>query len=157
MKQIVRTFELILALSLVLTISAMAQSQSTTGGNQGRGQRGFYDPTTVTTISGTVVSVETAAGRNGGNENIRLTLSVDSQTIRVMIGPVTYLAEQKITISPKDTLKVKGSKMERNGNTMIISAEITKGDKTWTLRDDTGTPKWGHQAQTAPAAPQANQ
>ncbi len=146
MKQFVRILGLVLVLSLVLSVTTWAQSQDTSGrGGRGRGR--FYDLSAVTTVSGAVVSVETTSGRQGGPGFIRLSLALSKETVNVMVGPANYLEEQKMTIKAKDSIKVKGAKMERNGNVMIAAGEITIGKKTYTLRDENGTPKWGGQGQ----------
>ena len=144
MKKIVRVLSLVLALSLVFTVCAWAQSTDTSrGGGRGMGGMRFWDANAITTITGTVASIETTAGRGGGPGGmIRLTVSVNTEKMNVVVGPSSYLAEQKITINVKDKLTIKGSKVERNGNTMLVASEITKDKKAYTLRDADGTPKW---------------
>ena len=144
MKQIVRVLSLVLALSLVFTICAWAQSTDTSrGGGGGRGG-GFmrWDAKTVTSISGTVVSVDTMSRGGGPGGFLSLTLSVNTEKLTVRLGPSSYFEEQKITINPKDKLTIKASKTDRNGTISYIAGEITKDKKTYQLRDADGNPKW---------------
>lgn len=111
--------------------------------SQGMGQRRmFYDQSTVTTISGTIQSVDTLTGRRGNFHLIQLMVKDTSGTIAVNIGPSFYLDQQKISFKAGDAVEVTGSKMQFNGNDVILAAVVKYGDKTITLRDDSGRPVW---------------
>ncbi len=126
----------LLVFSAVLMIAGTAFSQ-------GRGQgRAFYDQSTVTTISGTIQSVDTLTGRSGNIHMIQLTVKDSSGTIAVNVGPSFYLDEQKISFKAGDTVEVTGSKVQFNGTDVILAAKVKDGDNTITLRDDSGRPLW---------------
>lgn len=125
-----------LAFSVVLLVASSAFSQ-------GMGQRrNFYDQSTVTTITGTIQSVDTLSGRRGNFHMIELTVKDTSGTIAVNVGPTFYLDEQKISFKVGDNVVVTGSKVQFNGNDVILAAQVKDGDKTITLRDDSGRPVW---------------
>ena len=126
----------LLVFSALLLLSSSAFSQG-----MGRG-RAFYDQSTVTTVSGTVQSVDTLTGRRGNFHMIQLTLKDSSGTIAVNVGPTFYLDEHKISFKAGDSVEVTGSKVQFNGNDVILAAQIKDGDKTITLRDDSGRPVW---------------
>ncbi len=111
---------------------------------QGMGQRRafYYDQSTVTTISGTIQSVDTLSGRGGNFQLIQLTVKDTSGTIAVNIGPAFYLDQQKILFKVGDAVEVTGSKVQFNGTDVILAAQVKGGGKTITLRDDSGRPVW---------------
>ncbi len=126
----------LLVFSAVLLIAGTAFSQ-------GMGQRrAFYDQSTVTTISGTIQSVDTLSGRSGNFHMIQLTVKDSGGTIAVNVGPTFYLDEQKIAFKAGDTVEVTGSKVQFNGTDVILAARVKDGDKAITLRDDSGRPVW---------------
>jgi hypothetical protein len=126
----------ILVFSAVLLMSSSAFSQG-----MGRG-RAFYDQSTVTTITGTIQSVDTLSGRRGNFHMIQLTVKDTSGTVSVNIGPSFYLDEQKISFRAGDTVEVTGSKVQFNGADVILAAQVKEQGKTIILRDDSGRPVW---------------
>ncbi len=111
--------------------------------SQGMGQRrSFYDQSTVTTITGTIQSVDTLTGRRGNSHMIALTVKDSSGTVSVSIGPSFYLDEQKISFKAGDMVEVTGSRVQFNENEVILAAQVKVGGKTYTLRDDSGRPVW---------------
>jgi hypothetical protein len=111
--------------------------------SQGMGQRrAFYDQSTVTTITGTIQSVDTLSGRRGNFHMIQLTVKDSSGTVAVNVGPTFYLDEQKISFKAGDAVVVTGSRVQFNGTDVILAAQVKDGDKAITLRDDSGRPVW---------------
>ena len=126
----------------LLVFSALTLIAVTAFG-QGMGQRRmFYDPSTVTTITGTIQSVDTLTGRGGNFQMIQLTVKDSSGTIPVHIGPAFYLDRQEISFKAGEAVVITGSKMQFNGNDFIAAAVVKYGGKTLTLRDDNGRPVW---------------
>lgn len=126
----------LLIVSAVMLIAASAFAQ-------GMGQRRmFYDQSTVTTISGTIQSVDTLTGRRGNFQLIQLTVKDTSGTISVNIGPAFYLDQQKISFKVGDAVEVTGSKMHFRGTDVIMAAEVKYDGNTIKLRDDSGRPVW---------------
>lgn len=126
----------LLLFSVVMLVAASAFAQ-------GMGHRRmFYDQSTVTTISGTIQSVDTLTGRRGNFQMIQLTVKDTAGTIPVNIGPAFYLEQQNISFQVGDAVEVTGSRMQFNGNDVILAAEVKDGGKTIKLRDDSGRPVW---------------
>ena len=121
--------------------AAYAQ-QSPRGGGGGPGSGRMYDPKTVETVSGEVVSIEQMTPANGMGYGVHLMLKTDKETVSVHLGPSWYIETQKIKIVPKDTITVKGSRITFEGKPAIIAVEITKGDAVLKLRNDNGIPAW---------------
>ena len=116
-----------------LVSSALAQ-----GG--GRARR-FYDPSTETTVKGSVEKVMEVTGRQGWN-GTHLTLRADNQTYDVHVGPSDYVSKNGFTFSAGDQIEVTGSKIKVGGTDTMIAREIKRGDKVLTLRNRQGIPMW---------------
>jgi hypothetical protein len=131
----------------------------------GRQGRMMFDPNTVTSISGEIVSVDqiTKPRRNNQNNNqntnqnnprnnhegIHLTLKYADQTIDVRVGPAWYLAQEKMVLTAGDQVTIKGFPMNKNDQSFFIAQEITKGSQVLVLRDENGMPMWRGQGQKA--------
>lgn len=102
----------------------------------------MYDPKTVETVSGEVVSVDKITPAKGMSYGVHLTLKTGKETIPVHLGPGWYIEKQDTKIEPKDKVEVKGSRVTYEGKPAIIAAEVKKGDEVLKLRDENGIPVW---------------
>ena len=102
----------------------------------------MYDPKTVQTISGSVVSVDTLTPMAGMGNGVHLLLKADKETVSVHVGPVWYLENQDVKLEPGDRVQVRGSRITFQGKPAIIAVDVTKGDDTLRLRDESGFPLW---------------
>jgi hypothetical protein len=102
----------------------------------------MYDPKTVETISGEVVSVDAITPMKGMGYGVHLVLKADKGPISVHLGPGWYLENQDVKVEPKDRVQVRGSRITFDGKPAIIAAEVTRGDETLKLRDEAGFPLW---------------
>jgi len=110
---------------------------------QGMGQRRqFYDTTTVTTISGTIVDVDSQQTPRGNFYMVRLTVQDSTGKTSVMVGPSSYLDSQNISFNKGAAIQVTGSKVKFRDNEVLIAAQIVTGGKTIRLRDSSGMPVW---------------
>jgi len=144
MKRLNRILALSGILLILLATSAWAQM-----GGAGRGGMGpgggmgmQYDPKTVETVSGEVTQVQQMQGRAGG---VHLQVKTPKETLMVILGPASYLEQQKVKIAVGDKLEIKGSRMQHPQMAMLIAAELKKGDQVVKLRDDQGRPLWSRQ------------
>jgi hypothetical protein len=137
---------LVFILTLLLTANAFAQRGMRWKGSGGWGPAStynrMYDPKTVETIRGEVVSVDTMTYGRGMSYGIHLMVKTDRETIPVHLGPGWYIQNQDLQIEPKDVIQVKGSRISFNGAPALIAAEVRKGDEILRLRDDHGFPAW---------------
>ena len=85
-----------------------------------------YDPKTVETIQGKVLSVEEMQQRGGG---VHLTLQTDKETISVRLGPAG-ISNQTPKIETNDTVTVTGSRVTVGGKPAIIAAQVKKETKS---------------------------
>lgn len=126
-----------------LMIASIVMLTAASAFSQGMGQRrSFYDQSAVTTISGTIQSVDTLTGRGGRFQMIQLTVKDTAGTIKVNVGPASYLDQQKISFKVGDAVEVTGAKMQFRGMDVMLAAEVKDGGKTLKLRDDSGRPVW---------------
>lgn len=100
-----------------------------------------YDPKTVETIEGKVLSVEKTQQRRHG---IHLMVQTDKETVAVHLGPAWYIDKQTPKIEANDTITVTGSRVTMDGKPAIIAAQAKKGNEVLKLRDENGIPAWGH-------------
>jgi hypothetical protein len=98
-----------------------------------------YDPKTVETIEGKVLSVEKMQQRGRG---VHLTLQTDKETVPVHLGPSWYIDKQTPKIETNDTITVTGSRVTVGAKPAIIAAQVKKGNEVLKLRDENGIPVW---------------
>ncbi len=142
-----RFFISILALiSLIGSVESLAQPagkrQGSGGWGRDSGYNRMYDPKTVETISGEVVSVEKITPRHGMSYGVHLIVKTDGETVSVHLGPGWFIERQDVTIEPEDKIEVTGSRITYQGKPAIIAAEVKKGDEVLKLRDENGIPYW---------------
>ena len=137
---------LVVALSFLVANQSLAQS-----GMKWRGQGGWgmgdryskmYDPNTIETINGEVISVDTFTPTEGMSSGVHLMVKTDKGALSVHLGPAWYIENQDVKIAPKDKVEIKGSRITYNGKPAIIAAEVDKGGGILHLRDDNGYPVW---------------
>ena len=100
-----------------------------------------YDPKTVETIQGNVVSVDKTSSKDRAY-GIHLILQTDKVTIPVHLGPGWHVEKQTPRIEPNDTVTVTGSRVTVSGKPAIIAAQVKKGNDILKLRDENGIPTW---------------
>jgi len=146
-KKMAMTTAILVMFSALPATEALAQGGLRWRGGGGWGPTGqygrMYDPKTVETISGEVVSVEQMAPpRKGMGSGVHLMVKTDKDTISVHLGPQWYIERQDTRIRPKDKIEVKGSRITFDNRPGIIAAEVHKGDEMLILRDANGVPAW---------------
>jgi hypothetical protein len=102
----------------------------------------MYDPKTVETIRGVVVSLDSITPMKGMSHGIHANLRTEQGVISVHLGPAWFIEYQDVRIVPKDTLQVTGSRITLDGKAAVIAAEIRKGEDVLVLRDANGFPAW---------------
>jgi hypothetical protein len=130
-----------LALILSLTMACGSENQGGRGPESGAGYDRMYDPKTVETVSGEVVSVDKITAR-GMDSGVSLTLKTAKETILVYLGPGWFLEKQDLTFAPKDQVEITGSQTTFQKKPAIIAAQVKKGEKSLKLRDPAGIPAW---------------
>jgi hypothetical protein len=138
-------------LGLILTNGVWAQPGMGPGGGQGRGWGAgdpysrMYNPKTVETLAGEVVSVEKFTPGKRMSYGVHFTLKTEKETIPVHLGPSWYVEKQAVTIAQGDKAEVAGSRITYQGQPAIIAAEVKKDGQVLKLRDANGVPAWAGQ------------
>ncbi|MFP4099054.1 hypothetical protein [Coleofasciculus sp.] len=113
---------------------------------QGRGPRGLgnrmYNPDSVETITGEVVSVDRFSSNRGRSQGMRMQMRTGDETVSVHLGPAWYWQDQGITIEPNDRIQVQGSRVNMAGTPAMIAAQVQKGNQVLRLRNANGVPVW---------------
>ncbi len=132
--------------AVVLAAVAVAAPAALAQGRPANAPR--YDLKTEVTLNGSVEAVEpvTPAGSGRGWRGLggtHITLRTESaEAVQVHLGPTAYLAEQQLAVQMGDRVRVVGSRITLDGDSVVIAREVTKGGRTWTLRDGSGLPLW---------------
>jgi hypothetical protein len=146
MKRMVAFASVLLLLGILVGSESWAQRGPRWQGSAGWGPGGaymkLYDPKTVESIAGEVVSVDLVTPMKGMSAGVHLTVKTEKETIVVHLGPSWYLEKQDVTLAPKDTVEIKGSRVTVSGKPALIAAEVKKGDAILALRDEAGFPAW---------------
>ncbi len=103
----------------------------------------LYNPQTVQTVSGIVVSTGPAAAKEGLPEPVHLVLKTDLGNVTVLLGPNWFIDQQPVKIVPLDRIRVTGSRITLQGKPALVAAEVRKGEQVLKLRDEQGAPRWG--------------
>ena len=129
-----------------LTVPALAGPwrgwRGSGGWGMGGGYQRLYNPATVETVVGEVVSIDKVTPMKGMSYGIHIVVKSDKETVPVHLGPAWYVERLDTKIDKGDTVEVKGSRITYNGKPAIIAAEVKKGDAVLKLRDDNGYPAW---------------
>jgi hypothetical protein len=133
MKEVIMKGKSVLLLLALMTTVALAQSR-------GKGQGPMYDPSTETTITGTIEEIQTLDSMC--QSGTHLTLKIDKGNSEVALGPTKFLTDQKLELKKGDQVQIVGAKANTRRGEMFVARQITSGGKTVTLRDDKGVPAW---------------
>jgi hypothetical protein len=134
-------------LSLSVPISLLAEPfrllwHGTGGWGDKNAYCALYDPKTVETVSGTVVSTDNITPMPGMRPGVELQLRTAKNLIPVHLGPLWYLENQDVDLKPNDVVDVTGSRIFCVNQDVIMANEVRHGDKTIKLRDPKGHPLW---------------
>ncbi len=143
-----RVLLLVMAPVLVsLSANAMAVDVAIRrAGGQGWGATTLYgsmfDPKTVGTVEGVVLSVERFIPLRQMGWGLLVRLETKTEVIAVHVGPGWFIEDKEFEILRGDRLEVRGSRIVFNGQPAIIATQVKKGGKVLLLRNDNGVPVW---------------
>ncbi len=131
---------------LCLTLTGPSWGQAGPQG-KGGGPGGLYNPQTVVTVAGTVVSMTPPPVRQGLPYLVYLTLQTREGKISIFLGPSLYIDKLPVRLKVLDRIQVTGSRIMWEGSPVILAAEVRRGDEVMKLRDANGIPVWSGQGQ----------
>ena len=112
------------------------------GWGMGSQYQRLFNPATVETVSGTVVSVNKVMPFKGMRAGVHLTVKTANESIDVHLGPEWYIERLDTQIEKGDAVEVKGSRVVIAGKPAVIAAQVKKGGNVLVLRDENGIPAW---------------
>jgi hypothetical protein len=141
-----RTYRLLAGFVAVsLALAGVSWGQAVPPGMKGGGSVSHYDPQTVVTVSGVVVSVTPPPVKPGLPYLVYLTLETREGKITVFLAPNIYVNKLPVKIKALDRIQVTGSKVTWEGKALILAAKINKGGQVLPFRRPDGVPYWrGH-------------
>ncbi|HNP27781.1 MAG TPA: PRC-barrel domain-containing protein [Nitrospirales bacterium] len=106
-----------------------------------------FNPATVETLQGTVENVDNdlfESGVTATDSVIVLDMKTSSGTERVRVAPDNYLKEQGVEVKEGDNVEVTGSRIMKEGESLIIASKIVlkRNGKVLAVRQDDGSPNW---------------
>ena len=132
----------ILAASLAIAGPGKWGGRGSGGWGMGTPYQGVYNPATLETIVGEVISIEKTVPMRRMNEGLALVVKMEKETVTVHLGPTWYLERLDAKIVKGDKVEIKGARTTLAGKPIILAAEVKKGDTVLVLRDAAGVPVW---------------
>ncbi len=129
-------------LMIAITVLALGSASALAQRGMGQGSGRMYNPSTETTVKGTVEEVKQIPSARGASSGAHLILKTDKETVEVHLGPAAFLEKEKFTFAKGDQIEVTGSKVKIGAADALLAREVKKGDKTLTLRNAQGIPAW---------------
>jgi hypothetical protein len=131
-------------LSLLLALPSLTLAQGGPPPGKGLGAMRLYDPSTVVTVTGTIIG-ESRVDRGMGHSGVHLSVKTADGEIPVHLGSDFWVDKQKVKLAKGDEITVKGSRITFEGKPAIIAETLTRGATTLVLRDAKGVPVWSGQ------------
>jgi hypothetical protein len=145
MHTIGRCVAAITVITVLFAVAANAQGVNWKGcGGWGVGSdyNKQYDPSTVETIKGEIVSIERITPMKGMWFGVQLVVKNWKEEIAIQLGPAWFIENQELVLEPREKVEIRGSRVTFNGSPTIIASEVKKGDSILKLRDEKGMPYW---------------
>jgi sporulation protein YlmC with PRC-barrel domain len=103
----------------------------------------YFNPESITTISGVIRSVGIFTPEWGNAPGLKLAVEIgEGESVVIHCGPENYALQEKIDFKPDTYVTITGSKVTIGDESVIMASEIKVGNKTLLLRDSLGAPKW---------------
>jgi len=94
-------------------------------------------------LAGTIVDIKDYQCPISGTLGQHITLkSEQDPAIEIQVAAVKYLKNYQMVFAKGDKVGIVGSKVKFEGADTIIARELTRGQDTFTFRDQPGKPLW---------------
>jgi hypothetical protein len=130
----IRNAAALIALALMMTTCLDAQERRQGGAPP-------YDPSKEVTVSGSVIDTETI--EVGSDKRRILMVTIDGAPTGIILGPDAWVEKQGVVFAKGATVQVVGlTGYKYDGHPALMPRTVKGGNKTLTLRDETGKPLW---------------
>jgi len=140
--EIMKRINQVLVISVVFGLLAAGAASAHSRGGQRIHYSTLYNPATVETVRGEIVSLGKTISGNGRAYCETLTLKTSKGNLWVVLKPETYRPKTNLKLQPKDQVEITGSRLTLPGKTALVAATVKKGGDTMILRELTGRPAW---------------
>ena len=103
-----------------------------------------YDLHTETKMKATVEEVKLPP-KGSEKEVAYLLVKIETDSVDVYLCPKSFFDDMGMSFSKGDEVALTGSKVKRGEADLVLARELVRGNDTFVLRDDKGTPVWGSQ------------
>jgi hypothetical protein len=100
----------------------------------------IYNQFTETTLTGTVEQVNRYSC--GPFSSTYATLNTNQGRVIVQLAPSQYLSQNQMQINRGDQIQVIGSRLNVNGNDVLLARLVSNRQRTVALRTPQGAPQW---------------
>ncbi|MCX5828565.1 MAG: DNA-binding protein [Deltaproteobacteria bacterium] len=132
----------LLTSSLALAGPGKLGGRGSGGWGMGTPYQGMYNPANLETFSGEVIGLEQTVPMKRMNQGIALVVKTETETVTIHLGPSWYMERLDAKIVKGDKVEVKGVRTTLAGKSVVLAAEVKKGDSVLVLRDASGVPVW---------------
>jgi len=132
----------LLTASLALAGPGKWGGRGSGGWGLGTPYQALYNPANMVTLSGEVIGLEQTVPMKRMNQGIALVVKTEKETVTVHLGPNWYMERLDTKIAKGDQVEVKGVRTTLAGKSVVLAAEVKKGDSVLVLRDASGVPVW---------------
>jgi len=132
----------LLTASLALAGPGKWGGRGSGGWGLGTPYQALYNPANMVTLSGEVIGLEQTVPMKRMNQGIALVVKTEKETVTVHLGPNWYMERLDTKIAKGDQVEVKGVRTTLAGKSVVLAAEVKKGDSVLVLRDSSGIPVW---------------
>ena len=104
-----------------------------------------YDTATETTIRGTVGELKLVPPTGAKPIAYLVTITgpdKEKDTLQIFLCPKSFLDQMGIAFKANEAVEIKGSKIKRDGDDLMLAREMVKGGETLTFRFPDGKPAW---------------
>jgi hypothetical protein len=100
-----------------------------------------YDLHTETKIKVTVEEVKLPA-KGAAKEVAHLQVKDGTDSLDVYLCPMSFFNDMGMSFTKGDAITLTGSRVKQGDANLILAREVAKGNDTFVLRDEKGSPVW---------------
>jgi hypothetical protein len=108
--------------------------------NRGLGVRG--GAVALQTMEGMIAEVVYLPGVTEDSGLVEIRLQSSTQTRLIRLAPAGFLKDRGLLLREGDSVSVKGFAVNGMEGALLVATEVHKGDKTVSLRDESGQSAW---------------